>query len=65
MTNEQKNIDLKWLTTLHNLGVAGEFLKEIKRLLREEDLLNSAEWPRLRQMGYELLPDEPLFEGAQ
>jgi FimV-like protein len=65
MTNQQKNIDLKWLTTLHNLGVAGEFLKEIKRLLREEDLLNSAEWPRLRQMGYELLPDEPLFEGAQ
>jgi FimV-like protein len=65
MTNERKNIDLKWLTTLHNLGVAGEFLKEIKRLLREEDLLNSAEWPRLRQMGYELLPDEPLFEGAQ
>ena len=65
MTNEQNNIDLKWLTTLHNLGVGGEFLKEIKRLLREEDLLNSAEWPRLRQMGYELLPDEPLFEGAQ
>ena len=65
MTNEQKYIDLKWLTTLHNLGVGGEFLKEIKRLLREEDLLNSAEWPRLRQMGYELLPDEPLFEGAQ
>ena len=65
MTNEQKNIDLKWLTTLHNLGVAGEFLKEIKRLLREEDLLNSAEWPRLRQMGYELLPDEPLFESAR
>jgi DNA-binding transcriptional MerR regulator len=65
MTNEQNNIDLKWLTTLHNLGVAGEFLKEIKRLLREEDLLNSAEWPRLRQMGYELLPDEPLFESAR
>ena len=65
MTNEQKNIDLKWLTTLHNLGVAGEFLKEIKRLLREEDLLNSVEWPRLRQMGYELLPDEPLFGSAR
>jgi|GEM_PF-6838079 len=65
MTNEQKNIDTKWLKTLHSLGVGKEFLKEIKRLLREEDLLNSAEWPLLCQMGYELLPDEPLFESAR
>jgi len=65
MTNEQKNIDTKWLKTLHSLGVGKEFLKEIKRLLREEDLLNSAEWSLLCQMGYELLPDEPLFESAR
>jgi len=65
MTEDQIKIDSKWLKTLHSLGVGAEFLKEIKRLLREEDLLNSPEWPELCRMGYELIPDEPLFESAR
>ena len=65
MSNEKTGIDTKWLKTLYSLGVGNEYLSEIKRLLREADLLNSPEWPKLCKMGYELLPDELLFESAK